>query len=38
MEIKYIIDDALERSEADSRIKPSSMIQSDEELVSVLKN
>ena len=37
MEIKYIIDEALGRSEAESRIKPSSMIQSDEELVSVLE-
>lgn len=37
MQIKYIIDDALGRSEAESRIKPSSMIQSDEELVSVLE-
>ncbi len=37
MEIKYIIDEALGRSEAESRIKPSSMIQSDEELVMVLE-
>jgi len=37
MEIKYIIDEALGRSEIESRIKPSSMIQSDEELVSVLE-
>ena len=35
--MKYIIDEALGRSAADSRIKPSSIIQSDEELVSVLE-
>ena len=37
MEMKYIIDEALGRSEAESRIKPTSMVQSDEELVSVLE-
>jgi len=37
MELKYIIDEALGRSEVESRIKPTSMIQSDEELVSVLE-
>jgi len=35
--MKYIIEEALGRSEAERRIKPSSMIQSDEELVSVLE-
>jgi len=35
--MKYIIDDALDRAEVESRIKPSSMIQSDEELVAVLE-
>ena len=35
--MKYIIDDAMGRAEAESRLKPSSMIQSDEELVSVLE-
>lgn len=36
MEMKYIIDEALGRSDAGS-IRPSSMIQSDEELVAVLE-
>ena len=35
--MKYIIDDALGRTEAENRIKPSSMIQNDEELVAVLE-
>lgn len=35
--MKYIIDEAMGRSEAENRIKPSSMIQSDEELVAVLE-
>lgn len=35
--MKYIIDEALGRAEAESRIKPSSIIRSDEELVSVLE-
>jgi len=35
--MKYIIEEALGRSEAERRIKPTSMIQSDEELVSVLE-
>ena len=35
--MKYIIDDAMGRAEAESRVKPSSMIKSDEELVSVLE-
>jgi len=37
MEMKCIIDDALGRAEVESRIKPSSMIQNDEELVAVLE-
>ncbi|MFZ3162010.1 MAG: cell division protein FtsZ, partial [Methanothrix sp.] len=37
MDMKYIIDDAMGRAEAESRVKPSSMIKSDEELVSVLE-
>lgn len=37
MEMKYIIDDALGRPEVGDGMKPSSMIQSDEELVSVLE-
>src|SRR5512137_903555 len=37
MEMKYIIDDALGRAGVEGRIKPSSIIQNDEELVSVLE-
>jgi cell division protein FtsZ len=37
MEMKYIIDEALSRAEVEGRSGPSSMIQSDEELVSVLE-
>jgi cell division protein FtsZ len=37
METKYIIDEALSRADVESRAQPSSMIQSDEELVSVLE-
>ncbi len=37
METKYIIDEALGRAEVDGRDPPSSMIRSDEELVSVLE-
>ena len=35
--MKYIIDEALGRSEVGNRTKSSSVIQSDEELVSVLE-
>ena len=35
--MKYIIDEAMERAEVENRIKPASMIQSDEELVAVLE-
>src|SRR5512137_1838730 len=37
MEMKYIVDEALSRSDAEAKAKPLSMIQSDEELVSVLE-
>jgi cell division protein FtsZ len=37
MEMKYIIDEALGRAEMESHTKPSGMIQSDEDLVSVLE-
>jgi len=35
--MKYIVDEALNRSDAEAKTKPLSMVQSDEELVSVLE-
>ena len=35
--MKYIVDEAISRSDADAKAKPLSMIQNDEELVSVLE-
>src|SRR5512136_1686361 len=37
MEMKYIIDEAISRAESEGKAKQSSMVQSDEELVSVLE-
>jgi len=37
MDLKYIIDEALSRAEIEGKIGPKSIIQSDEELVSVLE-
>jgi cell division protein FtsZ len=37
MEMKYIIDEAISRAEIEGKAKSSSMVQSDEELVSVLE-